>query len=98
MVAEGKTLFRQGSCAQCHGQNGTGGAFGPPLNDSIYLHNSGSFEETIDIITTGVPADKLLSPSSFVNFPMFPRGNMLLTDAQLRSVAAYVWTLSHPQG
>ncbi len=31
MVEEGKTLFRQGSCAQCHGQNGAGRAFGPPL-------------------------------------------------------------------
>lgn len=97
MVAEGQTLYRQGSCTICHGFSGTGGA-GPNLTDSIFLHNSGSFEEIIAIIDAGVPVEKFKSPSSQPGLFMLPRGAMLLTDAQLRALAAYVWTLSHPNG
>lgn len=98
MITEGETLFRQGSCSTCHGQGGRNGTFGPDLTDAIFLHNSGSFEEIVTIITTGVPADQLKSPSSQKQFFMMPRGAMAISDAQLRALAAYVWTLSHPNG
>jgi len=96
MVAEGETLFRQGSCQTCHGPGGRNGPFGPDLTDAVFLHNSGSFEEIVTIITTGVAADQLKSPSSQRQFFMQPRGAMPITDAQVRAIAAYVWTLSHP--
>jgi mono/diheme cytochrome c family protein len=95
MVAEGGVTFNTGSCARCHGTNGRNPTFGPDLTDNVFLHNSGSFEEIIEVITTGVPASRFRLPTSQAQFEMFPRGGMSLTDAQVRSVAAYVWTLSH---
>ena len=97
MVIEGRGLFRTGTCTICHGLLGTGGA-GPNLTDNLFLHNSGKFEEIIDIINTGVPVEKFKSPNSQPGLFMLPRGAMSLTDAQLRALAAYVWTLSHPNG
>lgn len=97
MVAEGTTLFRGGTCPICHGSTGRGGA-GPDLTDSVFLHNSGGFEEIVAVITTGVPADKFRSSNSIASLFMLPRGAMNITDAQVRSLAAYVWTLSHPNG
>jgi mono/diheme cytochrome c family protein len=97
MVIEGRGLYRTGTCTLCHGFDGKGGA-GPNLTDNVFLHNSGTWEEIIAIINTGVPADKFKSPTSNPAQFMLPRGAMSLTDAQLRSLAAYVWTLSHPNG
>lgn len=97
MVTDGRALYRTGTCTICHGFLGKGGA-GPDLTDIVFLHNSGKFEEIIDIINTGVPVEKFKSPSSQPGLFMLPRGAMGLTDAQLRALAAYVWTLSHPNG
>jgi mono/diheme cytochrome c family protein len=98
MVTEGRSLFNIGSCALCHGTNGQNPSRGPNLADNVFLHNSGAYEEIVQIITTGVPAANFKLPSSVPQFEMFPRGGQNLTDAQIRAVAAYVWTLSHPQG
>ena len=97
MVIEGRSLYRTGTCTICHGFAGKGGA-GPDLTDNVFLHNSGKFEEIIEVINTGVPVEKFKSPNSNPGLFMLPRGAMGLTDAQLRSLAAYVWTLSHPNG
>lgn len=97
MVLEGRGLYRTGTCTICHGFAGKGGA-GPDLTDNVFLHNSGKFEEIIEIINTGVPVEKFKSPNSNPGLFMLPRGAMSITDAQLRSLAAYVWTLSHPNG
>ncbi len=97
MVTEGRAIYRTGTCTICHGFFGKGGA-GPDLTDNVFLHNSGQFEEIIDIINTGVPVENFKSPASQPGLFMLPRGAMGITDAQLRSLAAYVWTLSHPKG
>lgn len=97
MVVEGRGLYRTGTCTICHGFAGKGGA-GPDLTDSVFLHNSGTFEEIVTIINTGVPVEKFKSPVSNPGLFMLPRGAMAITDAQLRSLGAYVWTLSHPNG
>jgi mono/diheme cytochrome c family protein len=56
---------------------------------------TGSYEEIVGIITTGVPAEKIKDPSR--RNPMGARGGrMNLTDPQIQAVAAYVWTLTHP--
>ena len=98
MVAEGRILFTSGTCTICHGATGKNGPYGPDLTDSVFLQNSGSYADTIAIITSGVPVDKLKSPTSQPEFFMLPKGAMTLTDDQVRSLAAYVWTLSHPNG
>lgn len=95
MVAEGQSLFNSGSCARCHGTNGRTPTFGPDLTDQVFLHNAGAYDDIIQVITTGVPVFSFKLPTSRPEFAMFPRGGMSLTDAQVRAVAAYVWTLSH---
>jgi mono/diheme cytochrome c family protein len=96
MVAEGQALFNTGSCFRCHGMNGRSPSFGPDLTDQVFLHNAGAYEDIVQVITTGVPASNFKLPTSQPQFAMFPRGGSNLTDAQVRAVAAYVWTLSHP--
>lgn len=87
MVAEGATLFQgAGICAACHGPDGTG-ATGPDLTDDEWLHSDGSYESIVERILAGVPAD-----SSKSGIPMLPKGGSQLTDAQVRMVAAYVWS------
>jgi mono/diheme cytochrome c family protein len=95
MVAEGQALFNSGSCALCHGINGRNPSRGPDLTDKVYLHNSGDYEEIVQVIISGVPAANFKLSTSLASFEMFPRGGRDLTDAQVRAVAAYVWTLSH---
>ena len=47
-VDAGSTIFgATGNCFTCHGQNGTGGALAPALNDSKWLNIDGSFATTI---------------------------------------------------
>jgi mono/diheme cytochrome c family protein len=95
MVTEGQSLFNTGSCALCHGVNGRDPSRGPNLTDKTYLHNSGDYEEIVQIITSGVPAANFKLLTSQAQFEMFPRGGMNFTDAQIRAIAAYVWALSH---
>jgi mono/diheme cytochrome c family protein len=95
MVTEGQGIFNSGSCMLCHGLNGRNPSRGPDLTDSVFLHNSGDFEGIVQVITTGVPRANFKLTTSLPEFEMFPRGGMNLSDAQVRSVAAYAWTLSH---
>jgi len=91
MVAEGKKVFAgPGLCSACHGPaaRGTPG-LGPNLTDAEWLHSDGSFDALVAMITAGVPASKSRS-----GVAMPAKGGAPLTDAQVRAVAAYVWTLS----
>jgi len=91
MVAEGGKLFRgAGLCLSCHGATGTGG-IGPNLTDSTWIHVTGAYEELVQQITNGTTAKQ--SKSGVI---MPPKGGGNLSEAQIRAVAAYVWTLSHP--
>lgn len=90
MIEEGAKLFKGAAlCAACHGVNATGGV-GPSLVDTVWLHSKGTFEEIARQITTGVPQAQAKG-----GMMMPPRGGSAITDAQVRAVAAYVWSLSH---
>jgi mono/diheme cytochrome c family protein len=90
MVEEGGKLFKgAGLCAACHGASATGGV-GPSLTDTVWLHSKGTFEDIARQITAGVPQAQAKG-----GMMMPPRGGAALSDAQVRAVAAYVWSLSH---
>jgi mono/diheme cytochrome c family protein len=91
-IADGKKVFAgPGLCSACHGPAAKGiTGLGPNLTDAEWLHSDGSFEALVTQITAGVPASKSKS-----GVAMPAKGGGPLTDAQLRAVAAYVWSLSH---
>lgn len=90
MIEEGGKLFKGAAlCAACHGATATGG-IGPNLTDTLWLHSKGTYEEIVRQITTGVPQAQAKG-----GVMMPARGGSAITDAQLRAVAAYVWSLSH---
>lgn len=92
-IAQGKKLFSgEGLCFSCHGPEAKG-LVGPDLTDGIWLLGKGTFDEIVARIVEGVPADK--SKSGVV---MPPKGGSKLKDEQVRSVAAYVWSLSRKPG
>jgi mono/diheme cytochrome c family protein len=94
-IAEGKTLYETPSsnCGRCHGLDTKGTQRGPNLSDSTWVHIDGSYPEIVRIINAGVPAASIKGP---YQFNMRPKGgSQTLTDAQVNSIAAYVWSLSH---
>lgn len=89
MVREGQDIFHgAGICMTCHLQGGAGGPLAPNLSDDVWLNIDGEYESIVGIVETGVPQP--------VEHPgmMLPRAGAALTDAQVRSVAAYVFALS----
>jgi mono/diheme cytochrome c family protein len=89
-VDAGSTIFgATGNCFTCHGQNGTGGALAPALNDAKWLNIDGSFASIQQIVNAGVPQPKE-HPA-----PMPAKGGAQLTDQQVKQVAAYVYSISH---
>lgn len=91
MVDAGQTSFGT-VCASCHGQNGTGSAAAPTLNDMKWINITGQYPEIVNIINVGVPNPKE-HPA-----PMPPKGGGSFNDAQVRELAAYVYALSHQGG
>jgi cbb3-type cytochrome c oxidase subunit III len=93
MLKEGKTLFGgAGICAACHGSDAKGmPGLGANLTDNKWLHSDGSYDAIVKQIMTGVS-----SSQSTTGAAMPPKGGSSLTDAQVKAVAAYVWSLSHP--
>jgi mono/diheme cytochrome c family protein len=94
MIDSGKTLFSAASCARCHGAGGAGGQNGPKLNDSTWVQIDGSYDAIVNTIHTGVPAANI---KGGYRFAMRPMGGGTFTDDQVRMIAAYVYTLSHPR-
>jgi mono/diheme cytochrome c family protein len=92
MVEAGQQLYAGGICMGCHGPQGTGSAIGPALNDTDWLHIGGTFPEIVQIITAGVA-----NPRQFAG-AMPPRGGGAFTDDEVRSLAAYIYALSHQEG
>lgn len=89
MITQGKKLFLgDGLCFSCHGPEAKG-LVGPDLTDATWLTGKGTFEEIVVRILEGVPAEK--SKSGQI---MPPKGGSSLKEAQVRAVAAYVWSLS----
>ena len=92
MVQEGQEIFAGvGICAVCHGPDATG-AIGPDLTDAEWLLDDGEYEQIVARILSGVTRAEA---TNSLGATMPPKGGAPITDAQVRSVAAYVWTLSH---
>ena len=92
MVQEGAQIYAgAGICAACHGADATG-AVGPDLTDAEWLIGDGEFEQLVDQILEGVSSAEATNPLGAI---MPPKGGAAITDAQVRAVAAYVWTLRH---
>jgi mono/diheme cytochrome c family protein len=96
MVAQGDSLFHARACARCHGADAHGAQNGPNLTTGKFMHVDGSYQGFIRLITSGVPADSIRDKTH--QFPMTPRGGgrpAPLTDEQIQSVAAYIYSLNH---
>ncbi len=90
-VARGRDLFHgAGNCSACHGVAGVGTDSGPPLAQGIWLHGPDSYEGILERVVHGIPRSY---STRDIAMPM--RGWNSLSDAQVRDVAAYVWTISH---
>jgi hypothetical protein len=94
-VALGDSIFHGqtagGTCFTCHGQNAKGTTLAPDLTDKTWIDGDGSYNYIVERVTTGVPQPKE-HPA-----PMPPMGGASLSQAQVRAVAAYVYSLSHPE-
>lgn len=87
----GQQLFGD-NCAACHGRDGKGRANYPDLTDDDWLWGGGPelIEQTMRVgINTAHPESRI------AQMPAFGRDQMLDRD-EVRSVAAYVYSLSHP--
>lgn len=88
MVDEGAKLFPN-PCAACHGPAGAGTAAAPSLADAEWLNISGSYDEIVHTIHTGVPNPKAHAAG------MPPLGGGTFNDEQVKQLAAYIFALSH---
>tara|TARA_Y100000815_G_scaffold241419_1_gene237665 strand:- start:8532 stop:9413 length:882 start_codon:yes stop_codon:yes gene_type:complete len=87
----GRQLFGD-NCAACHGRDGRGRANYPDLTDDDWLWGGGPelIEQTMRVgINSAHPESRI------AQMPAFGRDEML-DRAQVRSVAAYVYSLTHP--
>jgi mono/diheme cytochrome c family protein len=91
MIEKGKKLFGgAGLCMACHGADAKGGMhIGPDLTDTVWVHHNGGYEEIYAQVVSGIG----VAESESGNI-MPPRGGSGLSDADLRAVSAYVWSLS----
>ncbi len=92
MIKAGEKIFKgQGMCSVCHGAGGKGGV-GSNLTDSTWIHSKGTYDEIVHQVTVGVTAKE-----STTGVPMPPKGGSSINETQVKAVAAYVWSLSHPE-
>lgn len=93
MVALGDSIFAGrtagGICFTCHGSDGEGGPAAPSLTDSEWLNGDGSLDVIVNTIRNGVPQPKQFPAP----MPAFGRS---FNEEQIRALAAYVYSLSHP--
>lgn len=87
-ISEGRILFNaRATCSACHGANGMGGQLAPNLADDVWLNSDGSYAGIIEVIETGV-----LEPKEYPGL-MLPRGGLGLSDEEVSSLAAFIWSL-----
>lgn len=93
MVAEGDSIFHGlkagGLCQTCHGPDAAGTALAPPLVSGKWLTGDGSYDFIQQRVTTGMP-----QPTPPYTGPMLPKGGADLSADQIKSVAAYVYSIS----
>jgi mono/diheme cytochrome c family protein len=91
-VARGRRIFfGSGGCNACHGPGASADTVAPPLTGALWFNGPGTYEWLVQHIIRGVPAHK-----SMAGVAMPARGVGILSDAQIRDVAAYVWATTHP--
>jgi mono/diheme cytochrome c family protein len=91
-IAWGKTLFHgSANCAACHGNDARGTDEGPALTGALWLHGPGTYEWLVEQIKAGIPAHHTMTGK-----PMPMRGWSNMPDDDVRAVAAYVWSITHP--
>jgi mono/diheme cytochrome c family protein len=95
MISTGDSLFHARNCKNCHGQDAKGAKNGPDLTTGQFTHMSGSYDDIVKLITTGVPLTEIKDPSHTIAMRPGGGGNPPLTDDQIRAVAAYVYSISH---
>lgn len=91
-IQAGDSLFNNGSCRRCHGDAGVGTQRAPDLTDSEWGTIDGSLAEISETIFWGV---RRAGMSADYPFQMNPEGGMDLDRDKIRSIAAYVWSLSN---
>ncbi len=93
MIRTGAELFGEGSCANCHGDGGSGGRFGPDLTDAEWVQSDGDLEGVRETILWGVRRRDFADPGR--RFEMNPQGGMDLEWEEIGAMAAYVWSLNN---
>ena len=95
-VARGRQIYfgeaKGGTCLGCHGSDGRGSTAGGALVGPTYQWIDGSVSGLAGTIAMGVAHPKQASGG------MPARGGAPLDAADVRAVAAYVWTLGHHAG
>jgi mono/diheme cytochrome c family protein len=90
-VAEGDSLFNHTSCWRCHGMDARGSANGPTFRRGVWQHGDGSVGAIAHTIEVGVPPTEIKDTT--FELQMNPNPSRF-TPSQIRSVAAYIWTVS----
>jgi mono/diheme cytochrome c family protein len=91
-IAWGRELFHGSAhCSQCHGVSARGTDQGPALSGVLWLHGPGTYRWLIEQIGHGLSAHE-----SWSGKPMPSRAWSQMPDADVRAVAAYVWSITHP--
>jgi cytochrome c oxidase cbb3-type subunit 3 len=89
----GHRLFGD-NCAACHGRDAKGNSNYPDLTDDDWLWGDGRPETIAETLRVGINSPH--EESRFSQMPAFGR-DQLLTSAEVRTVAQYVYSLSHPE-
>jgi glucose/arabinose dehydrogenase/mono/diheme cytochrome c family protein len=80
-----------GTCGGCHGSDAKGSPIAPDLTTGKWLWSDGSLQGLETTIKDGVPQPKA-HPGA-----MPPMGGVVLSQADLDAVSAYVWAIGHPR-
>jgi mono/diheme cytochrome c family protein len=96
MVTIGDSIFHGqlvgGTCYTCHGANAQGTPLAPPLVNHKWLTGDGSYAFIQQRVTEGMPNQTPPYPG-----PMMPMGSTPMSPVQIKAVAAYVYSISHPE-
>jgi cytochrome c oxidase cbb3-type subunit 3 len=89
----GHRLFGD-NCAACHGRDAKGNSSFPDLTDDDWLWGDGQPEAIAETLRVGINSPH--EETRISQMPAFGR-DQLLTSAEVRQAAAYVYSLSHPE-
>jgi mono/diheme cytochrome c family protein len=95
LIARGDSVYHGqeagGTCFACHGPEAKGQeGLAPDLTSGKWLNGDGSYRFIERTVEEGVAKPKHAAA------PMPPKGGAGLTPLDVRAVAAYVYSLSHP--